>query len=35
MKDGQLLETGPADKVLSAPEHPYTRQLLKASAELL
>ncbi len=35
MKDGQVLETGPAEKVLRAPKHPYTHQLLKASAELL
>jgi len=35
MKDGQVVETGPAEKVLRAPEHPYTHQLLKASAELL
>lgn len=35
MKDGQVVETGPAERVLRAPEHPYTYQLLKASAELL
>lgn len=35
MKDGQVVETGSAEKVLRAPEHPYTYELLKASAELL
>ena len=27
MKDGQVLESGPALQVLSSPAHPYTRQL--------
>jgi len=31
MKDGQVLEAGPALEVLSAPRHPYTRQLLEQS----
>ncbi|MFC4069507.1 dipeptide ABC transporter ATP-binding protein [Actinoplanes subglobosus] len=30
MKDGVVVETGPADRVLRAPEHDYTRQLLAA-----
>ena len=29
MKDGQVLEAGPALEVLAAPRHPYTRQLLE------
>jgi ABC-type glutathione transport system ATPase component len=28
MKDGKIVETGPATRVLAAPEHPYTRTLL-------
>jgi microcin C transport system ATP-binding protein len=30
MKDGEVLETGPVDQVLDAPEHPYTRILVAA-----
>lgn len=30
MKDGVLVETGPVERVLHAPEHEYTRQLLEA-----
>ncbi|WP_066265854.1 ABC transporter ATP-binding protein [Hydrogenophaga palleronii] len=32
MKDGAVLETGPVDQVLRAPEHPYTRALVQAAA---
>ncbi|MFN3075655.1 MAG: ABC transporter ATP-binding protein [Alphaproteobacteria bacterium] len=28
MKDGRMVERGPVDRILSAPEHPYTRILL-------
>ncbi len=28
MKDGEVLESGPADQVLDAPQHPYTRLLV-------
>jgi peptide/nickel transport system ATP-binding protein len=28
MKDGRLVESGPADKVIFQPEHDYTRRLL-------
>ena len=28
---GNLVETGPAAQVTSAPEHPYTRRLMLAS----
>jgi ABC-type oligopeptide transport system ATPase subunit len=28
MKDGKIVETGPASRVLAAPSHPYTRTLL-------
>jgi microcin C transport system ATP-binding protein len=30
MKDGEVLESGTVDKVLNAPEHPYTRILVAA-----
>ncbi|WP_341716513.1 ABC transporter ATP-binding protein [Micromonospora sp. FIMYZ51] len=30
MRDGQVVEQGPADRLLRAPNHPYTRQLLDA-----
>ena len=31
LRRGVLLETGPAERVLTAPEHPYTRRLLAAA----
>ncbi len=31
MKDGAILEAGPVDRVLDAPDHPYTRQLVSAA----
>lgn len=30
MRDGRVVETGPAERVLGSPEHPYTRQLVAA-----
>jgi nickel transport system ATP-binding protein len=30
MRDGAILETGPARRVFDSPEHPYTRTLLEA-----
>jgi peptide/nickel transport system ATP-binding protein len=30
MKSGQIVEEGPAEKVMSAPQHDYTRALLDA-----
>ena len=32
MKDGAIVERGPALDVLTAPEHPYTRLLVQAAA---
>ncbi|MFJ6774294.1 ATP-binding cassette domain-containing protein, partial [Kitasatospora sp. NPDC091257] len=33
MKDGRIVESGPADRVLGSPEHPYTRMLLAAAPD--
>jgi peptide/nickel transport system ATP-binding protein len=30
MKEGQVVEQGPLDRILDHPDHPYTRHLLKA-----
>jgi peptide/nickel transport system ATP-binding protein len=30
MRAGQIVETGAAERLLTAPEHPYTRSLLAA-----
>lgn len=30
MKDGQIVEEGPAQEMLSCPQHPYTQRLLKS-----
>src|SRR6266550_2344336 len=34
MKDGRIVEQGTADKVMSEPEHPYTRALMAAAFDL-
>ncbi|WP_277051815.1 ABC transporter ATP-binding protein [Zestomonas thermotolerans] len=31
MRHGQVVEQGPAEEIFSAPQHPYTQQLLEAS----
>jgi ABC-type oligopeptide transport system ATPase subunit len=30
MQKGKLVESGPADRIMTAPEHPYTQTLLQA-----
>ncbi|QPM91120.1 ABC transporter ATP-binding protein [Pseudooceanicola algae] len=32
MKDGEIVETGPTDRIFADPQHPYTRKLLSAAA---
>ncbi|MEE1824812.1 ABC transporter ATP-binding protein [Streptomyces sp. BE20] len=34
MHRGRIVETGPADRVVTAPEHPYTAELLSAVPQL-
>jgi microcin C transport system ATP-binding protein len=34
MKDGEIVESGTADAILNAPQHPYTQALMTAAFEL-
>ncbi len=34
MRDGRVVEQGPAERIFDAPEHPYTKALMKAAFEL-
>ena len=35
MQKGKIVEVGDTDRITTAPEHPYTRQLLEATPEML
>jgi microcin C transport system ATP-binding protein len=34
MKDGRVVEAGPAERIMTSPQHPYTRALMAAAFEL-
>jgi microcin C transport system ATP-binding protein len=34
MKDGQIVESGSAEQIMTAPEHPYTKALMAAAFDL-
>ncbi len=34
MKDGRVVEAGPTERIMTAPEHPYTRALMAAALDL-
>ena len=34
MKDGEIVEAGPTDRVMTQPQHPYTRALMTAAFDL-
>ena len=34
MHGGRIVETGPSERLTTAPQHPYTRSLLEATPEI-
>jgi microcin C transport system ATP-binding protein len=34
VKDGRIVEVGPTERIMTQPEHPYTRALMAAAFDL-
>ena len=35
MRDGKVVESGPAERLFERPQHPYTQSLLKAAIDVV
>jgi microcin C transport system ATP-binding protein len=34
MRDGRIVEAGPTERIMTRPEHPYTRALMAAAFDI-